>query len=167
MDNATIKLVQLVPPYNGDPMKYLGWKEKITMVYLMKSADVSDEQFIMLLGMRLEGMAQDWFSLWRQNRPREGDVPAAYTQWPAFLQQIDAKFVSDNVAKRLRTEYWQCKQKPNETIYDYIARFDRLRTRNNSPASEAISLFEQGVHRHYYQLMQFQEYGRGSLTAAY
>ena len=102
------------------------------MVYLMKSVDVTDEQFIMLLGMRLEGMAQDWFSLWHQNRPREGDVPAAYIQWNAFLQQIDAKFVSDNVAKRLQTEYWQCKQKPNETIYDYIARFDRLYNGSNT-----------------------------------
>ena len=68
----------------GNPMKYMGWCKCMAMVYKMHSQAISDEHFIILMGMRLEGMAQDWYSLWWRLNLEE-NVPMMYTNYWAYL----------------------------------------------------------------------------------
>ena len=70
------------------------------MIHKMCLREISNEQFIMLVGMRLEGMVQDWYSLWWHKKLVQ-NVPTTYMNVQAFWQQMGTKFISANLVKRL------------------------------------------------------------------
>ena len=123
------KSLQLLLTFNGDQKKYQAWKQKLGIIASLKSENVTEQDFIKLVCTKFEDSAGNWIAMWIGSFPTAGDPPTVQypteaTTFANFVDMLDQKFVSENVTRRYKEDFWNCKQGTTENICMFIAHFD-------------------------------------------
>ena len=91
----------------------------------LKPNAVSEQNLIKLVCTKFENLAGDWIAMWIGSFPITGMPPAV--QYPAeatafvnFVAMLDQKFISENVTRCYKEDFWNCKQGTTENIHTFI-----------------------------------------------
>ena len=125
----TFKSLQLLPTFNGDPKKYNTWKQKLGIIASLKPNKLEEYILIKLICTKMEESASKWISMWIGSFPQVGEPPVVQypqeaTLWNSFIAMLDQKFVSENVVRHYKEDFWNCRQGATENIHNFIAHFD-------------------------------------------
>ena len=168
------KLWATIPSFSGKHKEYLTWSRKVHFVYMVKPEDVTDEQFIRLIYLRLDGIAAEWVSnLYRdaeivpEGAAQAPPLPDYLTNYLQFMQSMARKWQDPNIIQRNKEDFWACKMHKGETMRQYVERFDKLRLQNNHSAELAGPVFEHSIPDAIQALITLQEFNRASMTAYY
>ena len=166
------KSLQLLPTFNRDQKKYQAWKQKLGIIASLKPDNVLEQDLIKLVCTKFEDSAGNWIAMWIGSFPITGtpptvQYPAEATTFANFVNMLDQKFISENVTRCYKEDFWNCKQGATENICTFIAQFDCLRMLNSTAGTQAVAMFEHSVQAQIFQLMQLQSYSGNSLTEAF
>ena len=168
------KLWVTIPPFSGKHKDYLTWSHKVHFVWMVKPEEVTGDQFIRLIFLRLEGIAAEWVgNLYRDaeaipdGAPQAPPLPDYLTDYTQFMHYMQRKWQDPNILRRNKEDFWECKMHKGETMRQYVERFDKLRLQNNHSAELAGPVFEHSVPNAIQALMTLQEFNQSSMTAYY
>ena len=98
------KLWATIPTFSRKHKEYLTWSQKVHFVYMVKPEDVTDEQFVHLIYLQLEGIVADWVgNLYRDAKiipegvEQAPPLPDYLTNYLQFMQSMARKWQDPNI----------------------------------------------------------------------